>query len=245
MNNFSLSNNSNKIAKSMGISNELVIMFFFTIVILFLGLVLFLCIYLTSKKNKAAQYAEEELIDYFHDASTYLKVDSSKIPSSIVGSNFSLGMWILINRFPTDISYVFSRGNIDINNKLGSPSIMIYQNRLLIRMATSDSNNMAPATSSCSDENDTCLILDDLPLGRFFHIFTNINRNVIELYFNGKLINSTIITKELKNDTSYPLHISPFRGFDGFITKLTYFSGFLPPKDIFNRYLKGPRNNII
>tara|TARA_B100001057_G_C22666161_1_gene877921 strand:- start:234 stop:1040 length:807 start_codon:yes stop_codon:yes gene_type:complete len=263
--NFSnLSSNSNKIIKLFGNRNELVILLFFSLIIVLTTVSFLVYIHFTSKGSVAPQkYIEQTFLTYMHNGdNNYKRIPDNKIPSSVVGDNFALGFWIFVKKFSNknEKKYILSRGNISPKDNIlsgGSPTIFLEADTLNIHFDTihmityndeNDDPNPSPSPDSSSEaesniyyDDEHKVSIGDISLGKWIHVFINSYNNICEVFINGKLDTTKKLFSKPKQGSSYPLHISPENGFNGIITRLTYYNANVSAQKIFEIYKQTPR----
>ena len=88
-------------------------------------------------------------------------------------------------------------------------------------------------------DEQSCIIVENIPLQRWFHVVVVFNETTVEVYIDGKLY-KTVILKSYVKTNSFPLHINLDGGYDGLINELRYYPYPLKYMDVYNIYARGP-----
>ena len=95
-------------------------------------------------------------------------------------------------------------------------------------------------SSTSSNQSQKPCELKLMPLERWNHITINVHGNICDLFFDGKLYRTCVLSAPpiLKND---PIIIGNKGGFNGYVSNVVWSNKALHPGDIHQRYLRGPR----
>jgi hypothetical protein len=88
-------------------------------------------------------------------------------------------------------------------------------------------------------KSDNCVIIENVPLQRWFHLVIVTSQTAIEVYIDGKLYR-TMVLKSYPKSNNHPLFINLQGGFDGMINELRYYPYELKYLDIYSMYARGP-----
>jgi len=83
------------------------------------------------------------------------------------------------------------------------------------------------------------VIVENIPLQRWFHLVIVTSETAMEVYVDGKLYR-TIVLKSLPKTNGMPLFVNMNGGFDGMINELRYYPYPLRYIDVYNMYSRGP-----
>ena len=112
-------------------SYKIVLLAVFIIFIVFLGF-LFYIYWNNYKTNKVQNFQEETLLDGMYDCNNRkspMNIEPSKIPTSTMGSEYSLNLWIYVSEAQNKDGYVLKRGTVGGNIKRDSnPGIVLQKN---------------------------------------------------------------------------------------------------------------------
>lgn len=88
-------------------------------------------------------------------------------------------------------------------------------------------------------DEESCVIVENIPLQRWFHVVIVVNETTVEVYIDGKLYKTVILHSFVKTN-SLPLYVNLDGGYDGLINELRYYPYPLKYIDIYNMYARGP-----
>lgn len=88
-------------------------------------------------------------------------------------------------------------------------------------------------------KSDNCIIVENVPMRRWFHIVIVTSQTSVEVYMDGKLYR-TIILKSYPKSNNHPLFINLDNGFDGMMNELRYYPHELKYLDVYSMYARGP-----
>jgi hypothetical protein len=182
-----------------------------------------------------------------------------KSKNGATGAEFSWSSWILIDNLPTDKKYqnVFNKGNrvyspmVSTTSSYGistinnGPGVYLYNNNgdanLLILM---DSLGVSASQSTSGDFNTlNSVIIEKLPIKKWFHIVIRLENTVMYIYINGTVsgrVQLPGVAKQNYND----IHVGLNGGFSGNISNLQYFNYALSSFEINNLVSRGPNLTI-
>jgi hypothetical protein len=113
----------------------------------------------------------------------------------------------------TSISWIKTKSNTHTMNPFENPSILF--------------------------DDKSCIVIENIPLQRWFHVVIVINQSSVEVYIDGKLHKTLILHSPVKINT-LPLFSGLYDGFDGMINELRYFPYSLKYNEVYNMYNRGP-----
>lgn len=88
-------------------------------------------------------------------------------------------------------------------------------------------------------DEKSCIIVENIPLQRWFHVVVVFNETTVEVYIDGKLYKTVILHSYVKTN-SFPLYVNLDGGYDGVINELRYYPHPLKYIDVYNMYARGP-----
>lgn len=88
-------------------------------------------------------------------------------------------------------------------------------------------------------DEESSVVVENIPLQRWFHVAIVVNETTVEVYIDGKLYKTVILHSFVKTN-SLPLYVNLDNGYDGLINELRYFPYSLKYIDIYNMYARGP-----
>lgn len=89
------------------------------------------------------------------------------------------------------------------------------------------------------NDDNNCIIVENIPLQRWFHLVIVANETALEVYVDGKLYKTSVL-KSLPKINSQPLFVNLEGGFDGMINELRYYPYALKYLDVYSMYARGP-----
>jgi hypothetical protein len=88
-------------------------------------------------------------------------------------------------------------------------------------------------------DDNSCVIVENIPLQRWFHLVVVVNTSSVEVYVDGKLYKTLVLQSPVKLNSG-GLYSGLNDGFDGMINELRYFPHALRYIDVYNMYTRGP-----
>lgn len=88
-------------------------------------------------------------------------------------------------------------------------------------------------------DDKSCIVVENVPLQRWFHVVIVVNTSSVEVYIDGKLHKTLILLSPVKLNT-LPLFSGLNDGFDGMINELRYFPYPLRYNEVYAMYNRGP-----
>lgn len=162
-----------------------------------------------------------------------VKISSSKILANKNSNNYAYSIWFYV----TDWQYRLSQEKTLIKRKSNSgnsylnPHISLagYTNDININVETFGKSGGA---TNCSVRN--------FPMQRWVNLIISLNGRTLDVYLDGKLVRTCILSGVAKPISESDLEITPGGGFAGWTSKLKYWSNPLNPQEAYNVYKEGP-----
>ena len=88
-------------------------------------------------------------------------------------------------------------------------------------------------------DEESCVVVENIPLQRWFHVVIVFNETTVEVYIDGKLYKTVVLHSFVKIN-SLPLYVNLDGGYDGLLNELRYFPYPLKYIDVYNMYARGP-----
>lgn len=88
-------------------------------------------------------------------------------------------------------------------------------------------------------DDNSCIVVENIPLQRWFHLVVVVNTSSVEVYVDGKLYKTLVLQSPVKLNSS-ALYSGLNDGYDGMINELRYFPYSLRYIDVYNMYTRGP-----
>ena len=196
----------------------------------------------------------------------------TSLPSNI-SHNFMLSLWFYINNWGNNIgkekNILFSATDptIPTDPKLQTNTIGVsltdcgatedlykninialdkYENNLLIDIET------IPSSATCAGSTYTRYIINNIPVQKWNNLTISVDSLTLDIYLDGKLINSFILNGIYKNvyannnvNNLYLGYINSTNiGFNGFITRVRYQANSINSQEAYNIYRKGINSSL-
>ena len=88
-------------------------------------------------------------------------------------------------------------------------------------------------------DDNSCIVVENIPLQRWFHLVVVVNTSSVEVYVDGKLYKTLVLQSPVKLNAG-SLYAGLQDGYDGMINELRYFPYSLRYMDVYNMYTRGP-----
>tara|TARA_Y100000385_G_C13001099_1_gene597263 strand:- start:381 stop:1130 length:750 start_codon:yes stop_codon:yes gene_type:complete len=199
-------------------------------------------LYLLYKYYKDLATNRPYLIKGPKDASVGLQIPGTKIPKSLIGTEFSFSFWINVEDWGHNFNkpkHVFHIG--DAAAKSVCPGVWLYpkNNNIMIRVDThANTKQMNPNKDASIIKKELPCDITDIPVQRWVHIAVILINRTVDVYVNGKLTRSCVLENVPKLNNG-DLYINQNGGYAGSISDLLYYNQALSPNDIYSLYLSG------
>lgn len=178
---------------------------------------------------------------------------SSSLPALYEGGEYSVSTWVYINDFKyrRDMyKHILSLGG---STSTGFDTLRIYlgafKNTLSVRVA-SDPSDLSLTTYDTDFSNipqgldqsyfPSC-DLQSIDLQRWVNITVVLNGRTCDVYADGKLARSCVLSSFYKVDPAgYQLTLLDKGGFGGYISNTTLYGTALNPQQVYQNYMAGP-----
>lgn len=168
------------------------------------------------------------------DAKTLTTISASKFGSGNQGSNFTYSIWFYIS----DWNYKYGENKALLvrtgEKESASPVISLgaMTNDLTIGQTVfSTSSQTATQTDVCNIQN--------IPLQKWVCLTVSVYGKSMDVYIDGKLVKTCILSGVAKVDYNAPVQITPYGGFSGYTANLQYFPNATNPQQAWNIYKSG------
>lgn len=245
-------------------SNTIVAKFVFLILILIVFLILmnlgiFLIIYFTSPDK--TPYVVKGLIN--GNSSRTIPQDPKKGNSVTIyrsnnekeGIAFTWSIWLKrdsVEDSTLKYSHIFSKGNFipdpnDGSSKMGNAPGVYFETKFDSTSTTLDSSTnelaifMETVKPEAADMDSITekILIEDVPLKRWFHLAIRIQNKIMDVYINGTVAKRVTFSNVPKQNYS-DIHVAKNGGFNGQLSDLRYFDSALNVFQIMNLVNAGP-----
>jgi len=184
-----------------------------------------------------------------HDATQSLSISPSEIPATPT-SDFAFSICYYLD----DWNYKFGETKVIFDRQTAdhcgtdkktekptfcsSPKIEFDKtvNDIIITLATFPTD----ATNKESPQATTeTLIISNVPLQKWTSFILTVHGRAMDVYLDGKLVNTLILTNAPKMNTTHSLTLTPDGGFSGSTANFLYHPKSLNPRDAYNLYKEG------
>lgn len=172
-------------------------------------------------------------------------ISSDKFPNNN-SNNFMMSLWFFIDDYNQNIDqYKFISSYVGTNGTNHSSSLDLFlaplNNKLGIGI------NTGGDTGSTSSTNYNTYYVDNIPLQKWNCLTISVNDRTMDVYLDGKLVNSYIL-----EGFYYPFHKSSLylgnsgvNSFSGYITRVRYEPNSISPQTAYNIYREGIDSSIM
>ena len=168
---------------------------------------------------------------------TGLIVPNSAFPT-VIGSNFMFSIWFFIDDFTASLgNYKYIGTLTGTDSGKFAPTLFTF--------LTPDSNNLGIGILTQSSTSNTSTInfyyVENIPLQKWNCLIISVVDRTMDVYLEGKLVNSFILANFYvpKPNTSLYIGNSGNNYFNGFITRARYANGGVNPQQAYSIYKEG------
>ena len=203
------------------------------IFILLICLVIYV-LYMAIKNYQATAQGEPWLVKTTKVARTPKIIPGYMLPFSNdgrYGIEFSYSYWMYVTDWTykqNEFKHVFHKGNNSADPLIQAPGVFLYPNE----------NRMAIYMNTFNSIKETCDV-DDLPIGKWFHVVIVLIEKHLDVYINGRLKKRCDLMGVPKQNYG-DLYINLNNGFDGFLSKFRYYNYALPFWKVEQAFNDGP-----
>lgn len=202
---------------------------------------------------------------FFNSSSVYSSLQNAQTMQTILGSslpttqgtNYAYSIWIYINDWQTNIGQykvIFGKNAITSSSSDASscgifsdPSTWTYQssqpcpvvyldefeNNLGVSLVVNDVSGNTPILNTIVTDNI-------VPIQKWVFIAISVYQTILDVYIDGKLASTNILQGlPYQPNTTPNLYITPCGGFNGWTSKMQYFSTPLNPQQVWDLYSQG------
>ena len=175
-------------------------------------------------------------------------ISSDKFPNN-KSNNFMMSIWFFIDDYHTNIDqYKFISSYVGVS----STSAANHSSSLDLFLAPNNNKlgieiNTGGGTGSTSSSNYNTYYVDNIPLQKWNCLTISVNDRTMDVYLDGKLVNSYIL-----EGFYIPFHKSDLylgnsgeNSFSGYITRVRYEPNSISPQTAYNIYREGIDSSIM
>ena len=189
---------------------------------------------------------------------TMTQISASSLASNgTSANNFAYSVWFYVqdwNYRYGEPKVIFGRMTNSTSGIIGSltgkdPSPVVYldaiENNITIALGCFPGANQIPesttGTTTTTTGNaviDLCKV-NNVPIQRWVNLLISVYGRTLDVYMDGKLVKTCLLPGVAMINTSSDLYLTPAGGFNGWTSKLQYFSNPINPQEAWNIYTKG------
>ena len=168
-------------------------------------------------------------------------ISSSKLPNSNNSSNYAFSTWFYVD----DWNYRYSETKVLLDREASGSSPndtgvgacpKIYlgprENDIYIEVATFSQNDGTPQDTHVSQ-------VRNFPLQKWVNLIISLYGRTLDIYIDGKLVQSDILSGVAKPCTDADVKVTPNGGFQGYTSNFKYWSHAVNPQEAYNIYKDG------
>jgi len=211
-------------------------------------LVIIIVIIVIIVNNNKKKKNEPELVSLPINGSKGAIIDASLIPKSL-SYEYTINFWLFIRDWnynygkPKCILY---RGDKNCDN--ASPMVFLYPktNNLMVRFSTEENKTFSLNPFKCGVDDDVLFNtlhkcdVSNIPIQRWVQVTISLWNTTTDVYINGKLARSCTHSSVPLMMENSGLYLCQGGGFNGYLSRLTYYNYCLDALSIYKLYNKGP-----
>ena len=178
-------------------------------------------------------------------AQTMITIQPSNLASSANygnTSNYTYSIWFFVedwNYRYGEPKVIFGRMTTGTGQKEPCPSVTLgpIQNNIIVSLAVYPGIDEVP-------ENGTNYIvhscgISNVPIQRWCNFFMSVYGRTLDLYLDGKLVQTKPLAGTAEVDPDASVYITPAGGFSGWTSKFAYYPNALNPQEVWDIYSAG------
>jgi len=111
-------------------------------------------------------------------------------------------------------------------------------NNIIISLAVYPSTEIPSSDVPATFKIDRCIV-ENIPIQKWTNLLISVYNRTLDVYLNGKLVRTVLLTNVAKIDSNAPVYITPSGGFSGWTSKFQYWSTAYDPQKAWNIYAAG------
>lgn len=176
--------------------------------------------------------SNDKTLLHTQDARAQSTVSPSSLPAG-ASSDYTFSIWFYVNDWNYRIGQekvIFSR--IASSDNKPAPSVTLGANTNTLNVS------METYTQAGGTQISNCTI-NDVPLQRWTNLIMSVNGRALDLYIDGKLVRTCIMSGPPKTYNNTPISITPGGGFSGYISNFRYIANSVNPSQAYDIYKSG------
>lgn len=168
------------------------------------------------------------------------------------GIEFTWSIWIFIkpvvNSSTGGISHIFSKG-IYNSGSIGACYNKSTSSNNAPGLYLSGANTLevlmdTTTTPACNTASNAPIIIDNMPINKWFNVVIRLTNNVMDVYINGRLTQRKTFTDGVPNQNYDDVYVCQNGGFNGYISDLKYYNSAVGTSEINSIVSSGPNTSI-
>jgi len=170
-------------------------------------------------------------------------------------NNFMFSVWFFIDNYTSNLGkYKKVASIIGLNDSspqgyASSLDVALdqYQNNLIIGINTSSTGSNTSTTSTASSGQFLLYEIENIPLQKWNCLIISVNDRTMDVYLEGKLINSFILQNFYKSFTNENIWLgnNDKNYYDGYLTRVRYQASSVSPEEAYSIYKEGINSNLM
>lgn len=176
------------------------------------------------------------------DARKSITVSGDNMPSG-ASADYTFSTWIYVSNWNYRVGE--KKTILSRKDKGGNPAPVISLGASLNNVEVDLGTYSTDSADGVSVQPDTCT-LENVPIQAWANIIITLNNRALDLYLDGKLVRTCVLSGVPKMSSGEPLVIAGDGGFEGYISNVQYLSRAVNPREAYAIYREGPSGgNII
>lgn len=167
------------------------------------------------------------------------------------GIEFTWSIWIFIKPVATSstgMSHIFSKG-IYNSGSIGACYNKFTSSNNAPGLYLSGANTLevlmdTTTTPACNIATNAPIIIDNMPINKWFNVVIRLTNNVMDVYINGRLTQRKTFTDGVPNQNYDDVYVCQNGGFNGYIADLKYYNSAVGTSEINSIISSGPNTSI-
>lgn len=180
-------------------------------------------------------------------------IPHTQMPTNSQSSNFMFSIWFFIDNYTTNlgkykkIASIIGTSDNTISGSTGyavslDVTLDEYENNLLIGINNTVSSSIITGSNAFNAYN-----IQNVPLQKWNCLIISVNNRTMDVYLEGKLINSYILEgyyKPFPNSTIW-LGNNSSNYYDGYLTRVRYQASSITPEEAYTIYKEGINSSLM
>ena len=170
-----------------------------------------------------------------HNAKNEKVIPSTSLPGSKSSNDYTWSFWIYVNNW----NWQYGKEKVLLVRKSSDdvfcPKLSLAENTNNLKVEVGTFN---PEGSAADTKTSKCNV-KNIPLQKWTHILMTTNTRSIDVYLDGKLVRTCLLSSPPKIAADAPIKLCPENGFSGYMSKVRYYARTLNPREVYSIYKEG------